>query len=103
MVDIGEKLWIEQLKYFLQSDAFNMAGMEVRQLLSDRGFRVHGRKPNELRRIQCRMGVYSQTDGSAYIEQGNTKVLAAVHGLHEGVLPVGDGYMECLCSLLDSI
>ncbi|ELU03042.1 hypothetical protein CAPTEDRAFT_117513 [Capitella teleta] len=60
-----------------------MAGMEVRQLLSDRGFRVHGRKPNELRRIQCRMGVYSQTDGSAYIEQGNTKVLAAVHGLHE--------------------
>ncbi|ELU00980.1 hypothetical protein CAPTEDRAFT_140943 [Capitella teleta] len=57
-----------------------MAGME---LLSDQGFRVDGRKPNELRRIQCRMGVFSQADGSAYIEQGNTKVLAAVYGPHE--------------------
>ena len=57
-----------------------MAGLE---LLSDQGFRVDGRRPNELRRIQCRMGVFTQADGSAYIEQGNTKVLAAVYGPHE--------------------
>jgi len=57
-----------------------MAGFE---LLSDQGLRLDGRKANELRRIQCRMGVYGQADGSAYLEQGNTKVLAAVYGPHE--------------------
>ena len=57
-----------------------MAGME---LLSDQGFRIDGRRPEELRRIQGRMGVFSQADGSAYLEQGNTKVLAAVYGPHE--------------------
>lgn len=60
--------------------AWRMAGLE---LLSDQGFRIDGRKPTELRRIQCRLGVFSQADGSAYIEQGNTKVLAAVYGPHE--------------------
>jgi exosome complex component RRP41 len=62
-----------------------MAGLE---LLSDQGFRIDGRKSNELRRIQCRLGVFSQADGSAYIEQGNTKVLAAVYGPHEVCLIV---------------
>ena len=57
-----------------------MAGLE---LLSDQGFRVDGRRPHELRRIRCRLGVFDQADGSAYIEQGNTKVLAAVYGPHE--------------------
>ena len=57
-----------------------MAGFD---LISDEGFRIDGRRPNELRRIQCKMGVYSQADGSAYIEQGNTKVLATVYGPHE--------------------
>ena len=57
-----------------------MAGLE---LLSDQGFRIDGRKPSELRRIQCRLSVFSQADGSAYIEQGNTKVLATVYGPHE--------------------
>ncbi|GFO20692.1 exosome complex component rrp41-like [Plakobranchus ocellatus] len=57
-----------------------MAGME---LLSDQGFRIDGRKPNELRRIRFKKGVFRQADGSAYLEQGNTKVLAAVYGPHE--------------------
>lgn len=57
-----------------------MAGLE---LLSDQGFRVDGRKPHEPRKIACKLGVFRQTDGSAYIEQGNTKVLAAVYGPHE--------------------
>lgn len=60
-----------------------MAGMD---LVSDEGFRIDGRRPNELRRIQCKMGVYSQADGSAYIEQGNTKVLATIYGPHEVML-----------------
>lgn len=57
-----------------------MAGLE---LLSDQGFRVDGRRPHELRKIQCRLGVFGQADGSAYLEMGNTKVLAAVYGPHE--------------------
>ena len=57
-----------------------MAGLEI---LSPEGFRVDGRRPNELRRLICRMGVFSQADGSAYIEMGNTKTLAAGYGPHE--------------------
>ena len=57
-----------------------MAGVH---LLSDDSFRCDGRKPNELRQIHCKLGVYKQSDGSAYIELGNTKVLATVYGPHE--------------------
>uniref|UniRef100_A0ABI7VU49 Exoribonuclease phosphorolytic domain-containing protein n=1 Tax=Felis catus TaxID=9685 RepID=A0ABI7VU49_FELCA len=57
-----------------------MAGLE---LLSDQGYRVDGRRAGELRKIQARMGVFAQADGSAYIEQGNTKALAVVYGPHE--------------------
>jgi len=57
-----------------------MAGL---QLLSEYGLRVDGRRPNELRQIRCKLGVFNQPDGSAYLEQGNTKVLAAVYGPHE--------------------
>lgn len=58
----------------------NMAGLE---LLSDQGYRIDGRKATELRKIQARMGVFAQADGSAYLEQGNTKALAVVYGPHE--------------------
>jgi hypothetical protein len=59
---------------------YRMAGL---QLLSEYGLRVDGRRPNELRQIRCKLGVFNQPDGSAYLEQGNTKVLAAVYGPHE--------------------
>ena len=66
-----------------------MAGME---LLSDQGYRLDGRKATELRKVQARMGVFAQADGSAYLEQGNTKALAVVYGPHEvGVLGGGAG------------
>ena len=57
--------------------------MAAYELLSDHGLRLDGRKSNELRRLQCQLGVFNQADGSAYLEQGNTKVLAAVYGPHE--------------------
>ena len=57
-----------------------MSGMTM---LSDQGLRLDGRRPGELRKVSCKLGVFSQADGSAYIEQGNTKVLAAVYGPHE--------------------
>jgi exosome complex component RRP41 len=67
-------------------------------LLSEHGYRQDGRKSDQIRNISCRLGVYAQADGSAYLEQGNTKVngglsctmfdsviqvLAAVYGPHE--------------------
>lgn len=57
-----------------------MAGLE---LLSDQGYRLDGRKASELRKLQARMSVFAQADGSAYLEQGNTKALAVVYGPHE--------------------
>lgn len=54
-----------------------------KELISKIGLRQDGRRANELRRIRCKMGVFSQPDGSAYIEQGLTKVLAAVYGPHQ--------------------
>ncbi|NWU98763.1 EXOS4 protein, partial [Upupa epops] len=53
------------------------------ELLSAEGFRADGRRPAELRKVRARMGVFAQADGSAYIEQGNTKALAVVYGPHE--------------------
>ncbi|RZF34420.1 hypothetical protein LSTR_LSTR012282 [Laodelphax striatellus] len=53
------------------------------ELLSEQGLRLDGRRPEELRKIRCKLGVFEQPDGSAYLEQGNTKVLAAVYGPHQ--------------------
>ncbi|KAJ1652184.1 Exosome non-catalytic core component, partial [Dispira simplex] len=50
------------------------------ELLSPEGLRVDGRRANELRRIACKQSVLADADGSAYYEQGNTKVLATVYG-----------------------
>ena len=52
-------------------------------LLSETCTRVDGRKANELRKINCKLGVFEQADGSAYFEMGHTNVLAAVFGPHE--------------------
>ncbi|KAG5881136.1 hypothetical protein JTB14_020839 [Gonioctena quinquepunctata] len=54
-----------------------------KDLLSKIGLRLDGRRANELRRIRCKLGVFTQPDGSAYLEQGLTKVLAAVYGPHQ--------------------
>ncbi|XP_015598588.1 exosome complex component RRP41 [Cephus cinctus] len=47
------------------------------------GLRNDGRRAAELRKIRVRMGVFGQADGSAYLEQGNTKILVAVYGPHQ--------------------
>lgn len=54
-----------------------------KELVSNIGLRLDGRRPNELRRIRCKLGVFPEPDGSAYIEQGLTKVLASVYGPHQ--------------------
>ncbi|KAI9184385.1 Exosome non-catalytic core component [Blastocladiella emersonii ATCC 22665] len=52
-------------------------------LNSDTGRRLDGRRANQLRNVSAKTGILSQADGSAYIEIGNTKVLAAVYGPRE--------------------
>lgn len=47
------------------------------------GLRIDGRRPTEVRKIRCSLGALSRADGSAYYEQGNTRVLAAVYGPRE--------------------
>ena len=47
------------------------------------GLRADGRKPDELRPVKLEVGVLGNADGSAYIEQGKNKILAAVYGPHE--------------------
>lgn len=45
--------------------------------------RIDGRKNSEIRKINCKLGIFEQADGSAYLEIGHTSVLAAVFGPHE--------------------
>ncbi|RLI07176.1 exosome complex exonuclease Rrp41 [Candidatus Bathyarchaeota archaeon] len=52
-------------------------------LIDDRGRRVDGRGPGDLRPLHVEVDVLANADGSAYVEQGNTKVLAAVYGPRE--------------------
>ncbi len=57
---------------------------ELQERLIDENMRrVDGRKPDELRPIKIEVGVLSNADGSAYIEQGRNKILAAVYGPRE--------------------
>lgn len=47
------------------------------------GLRVDGRRPAEVRRIRAQLGIFPGADGSALYEQGNTQIIAAVHGPKE--------------------
>ncbi len=53
------------------------------EFVSAAGLRVDGRRPKEVRRMRSRLGLFSRVDGSAYFEQGNTKVIAVVYGPRE--------------------
>jgi len=53
------------------------------KLIDESGVRLDGRRADELRPIKIEAGVLKKADGSAYIEWGNNKVLAAVYGPRE--------------------
>jgi len=53
------------------------------KLIDKKGLRLDGRKPDELRPIKIEAGVLKRADGSAYLEWGKNKVLAAVYGPRE--------------------
>jgi exosome complex component RRP41 len=53
------------------------------KLIDENGLRLDGRKPGDLRPIRMEVGVLKRADGSAYLEWGGNKVLAAVYGPRE--------------------
>lgn len=57
--------------------------MEKPEKLIVDGRRLDGRAPDELRPLKIEVGVLKRADGSAYIEMGSNKVLAAVYGPRE--------------------
>jgi exosome complex component RRP41 len=53
------------------------------RLIDDNGLRVDGRRIDELRPIKIEVGILDKADGSAYVEHGRNKILAAVYGPRE--------------------
>ncbi|WP_297420618.1 exosome complex exonuclease Rrp41 [Thermococcus sp.] len=60
-----------------------MGRPEGLKLIDENGRRVDGRKKYELRPIKMEIGVLKNADGSAYVEWGKNKILAAVYGPRE--------------------
>lgn len=52
-------------------------------LIDENGIRKDGRRADELRPIRIEAGVLKRADGSAYVDWGGNKVLAAVYGPRE--------------------
>src|SRR5487761_22415 len=59
------------------------AGGDSRSLINEQGLRVDGRKIDEMRPVKIEVGILKNADGSAYIEFGKNKILAAVYGPKE--------------------
>jgi len=57
--------------------------LKPERLIDENGIRVDGRRPDELRPIKMEVGILDKSDGSAYVEFGGTKVVAAVFGPRE--------------------
>lgn len=53
------------------------------KLIDKNGLRLDKRKLDELRPIKIEVGILANADGSAYIEQGKNRILAAVYGPKE--------------------
>lgn len=60
-----------------------MGNKEQVRLIDKNGLRVDGRRLDELRPVKLEVGVLDKADGSAYIEHGRNKILAAVFGPRE--------------------
>jgi len=60
-----------------------MSKKKVKKLIDEKDIRHDGRKLDELRPTKIEVGVLSNADGSAYVEQGKNKILAAVYGPRE--------------------
>jgi len=53
------------------------------KLIDENGLRIDGRRPDEMRPLRIEAGALKRADGSAYVEWGLNKVMAAVYGPRE--------------------
>jgi exosome complex component RRP41 len=60
-----------------------MSQKKQEKLIDENDIRLDGRKFNEIRPTKIEVGILANADGSAYIEQGKNKILAAVYGPRE--------------------
>ena len=58
-------------------------GEAKKQLIDADGKRLDGRKWDDLRPVSLQVGIMKNADGSAYIEWGKNKIMAAVYGPKE--------------------
>ena len=61
----------------------NVGAKDVPVLMTEDGRRIDGRRPDELRPLKITAGPLHQADGSAFVEWGANKVMAAVYGPRE--------------------
>merc|ERR1711865_737596 len=47
------------------------------------GLRADGRRPPEIRTVRCKLGIFEKADGSAYLQQGNTRCTVSIYGPRE--------------------
>ncbi len=58
-------------------------GGDSSALINDQGLRSDGRRVGELRPVRIEVGILKNADGSAYIDFGKNKIMAAVYGPKE--------------------
>ncbi len=70
-----------------------------RKLIDENGIRTDGRRWDELRPLRIEVGVVKNADGSALIEWGKNKIIAAVYGpkeMHPKHLELADrAFLKC--------
>ncbi|MHB1908168.1 MAG: exosome complex exonuclease Rrp41 [Nitrososphaerales archaeon] len=59
------------------------AGGDSTSLINEQGIRLDGRRIDELRPVKIEVGNLKNADGSAYIQFGKNKIMAAVYGPKE--------------------
>jgi exosome complex component RRP41 len=60
-----------------------MSQKKPEKLIDENDIRLDGRKLDEMRPVKIEVGILGNADGSAYIEQGKNRILAAVYGPKE--------------------
>ncbi|RUM87518.1 MAG: polyribonucleotide nucleotidyltransferase [Thermovibrio sp.] len=89
------ELNIPEEEHSLAKEAFNEAEKEfVRKMVLERGVRIDGRKPDEIRPISIEIGVLPRAHGSALFTRGQTQALVTTtlgtpeeYQLVEGLMP----------------
>ncbi len=69
---------IESLKGFIKDAFDDLVRQRMRRLIVEKGIRMDGRKPDEIRPITCEVGLFPRTHGSALFTRGETQSLGIV-------------------------